>query len=199
MSGCGDCRAASGAGWTWRSRCAATRSCCSSMSPRRASTRRPGARPGTWSSGSTGSGRTVLLTTHFMDEAQVLADRLAVMVDGRIVPRGRRRGRRSRARPPTRIRVATARRGAAMPGCAGDGRRRHARWRGRAAHRRADRARARADGLGHRRRLRVRGPVGHPADARGRLPGARRAGRPRRRRKRRPSAVGRRQSPRRRR
>ena len=36
----------------------------------------------------TGSGRTVLLTTHFMDEAQVLADRFAVMVDGRIVAEG---------------------------------------------------------------------------------------------------------------
>lgn len=36
----------------------------------------------------TGSGRTVLLTTHFMDEAQVLADRLAVIVDGRIVAEG---------------------------------------------------------------------------------------------------------------
>ncbi len=36
----------------------------------------------------TGSGRTVLLTTHFMDEAQVLADRLAVLVGGRIVAIG---------------------------------------------------------------------------------------------------------------
>ncbi len=35
-----------------------------------------------------GTGRTVLLTTHFMDEAQVLADRLAVIVDGRIVVEG---------------------------------------------------------------------------------------------------------------
>ncbi len=35
-----------------------------------------------------GSGRTVLLTTHFMDEAQVLADRLAVIVDGRLVAQG---------------------------------------------------------------------------------------------------------------
>ncbi len=33
-------------------------------------------------------GTTVLLTTHFMDEAQVLADRLAVIVDGRIVAEG---------------------------------------------------------------------------------------------------------------
>ena len=36
----------------------------------------------------TSLGRTVLLTTHFMDEAQYLADRLAVMVAGRIVAEG---------------------------------------------------------------------------------------------------------------
>jgi len=33
-------------------------------------------------------GKTVLLTTHFMDEAQYLADRLAVIADGRIVAEG---------------------------------------------------------------------------------------------------------------
>jgi ABC-2 type transport system ATP-binding protein len=33
-------------------------------------------------------GKTVLLTTHFMDEAQALADRIAVLVDGRIVAEG---------------------------------------------------------------------------------------------------------------
>jgi ABC-2 type transport system ATP-binding protein len=35
-----------------------------------------------------GSGRTVLLTTHFMDEAHALADRIAVLVDGAIVAQG---------------------------------------------------------------------------------------------------------------
>jgi ABC-2 type transport system ATP-binding protein len=34
-------------------------------------------------------GKTVLLTTHYMEEAQVLADRVAVIVDGRIVAEGR--------------------------------------------------------------------------------------------------------------
>jgi ABC-2 type transport system ATP-binding protein len=33
-------------------------------------------------------GKTVFLTTHFMDEAQALADRVAVMVEGRIVALG---------------------------------------------------------------------------------------------------------------
>jgi ABC-2 type transport system ATP-binding protein len=33
-------------------------------------------------------GKTIFLTTHFMDEAQALADRVAVMVDGRIVAIG---------------------------------------------------------------------------------------------------------------
>jgi len=35
-----------------------------------------------------GLGKTVFLTTHFMDEAQELADRVAVIVDGRIVAEG---------------------------------------------------------------------------------------------------------------
>src|SRR4029079_11710936 len=38
--------------------------------------------------GLVGSGRTVLLTTHLMDEARALADRLAVIVDSVIVAQG---------------------------------------------------------------------------------------------------------------
>ena len=33
-------------------------------------------------------GKTVLLTTHYMDEAQALADRVAVIADGRIIAAG---------------------------------------------------------------------------------------------------------------
>jgi ABC-2 type transport system ATP-binding protein len=50
----------------------------------------PGARRQAWEvvKNLTGLGKTVLLTTHFMDEAQYLADRLAVMVAGRIIAEG---------------------------------------------------------------------------------------------------------------
>jgi ABC-2 type transport system ATP-binding protein len=50
----------------------------------------PSARHQAWEviRGLAGLGKTILLTTHFMDEAQVLADRLAVIVDGTIVAEG---------------------------------------------------------------------------------------------------------------
>jgi ABC-2 type transport system ATP-binding protein len=35
-------------------------------------------------------GKTVLLTTHYLDEAQALADRVAIIKDGRSSPRARR-------------------------------------------------------------------------------------------------------------
>jgi ABC-2 type transport system ATP-binding protein len=50
----------------------------------------PSARRAAWDiiRGLAAEGTAVLLTTHFMDEAQVLADRLAVLVDGSIVAHG---------------------------------------------------------------------------------------------------------------
>ncbi len=50
----------------------------------------PGARRNAWGMvrGLQELGKTVLLTTHYMDEAQHLADRVAVLVDGRIVASG---------------------------------------------------------------------------------------------------------------
>ena len=50
----------------------------------------PSARRGAWElvRSLTGSGTTVVLTTHYMDEAQQLADRIAVIADGRIVATG---------------------------------------------------------------------------------------------------------------
>jgi ABC-2 type transport system ATP-binding protein len=50
----------------------------------------PSARRGAWDlvEGLCKLGKTILLTTHFMDEAQHLADRVAVIVDGQIVATG---------------------------------------------------------------------------------------------------------------
>jgi ABC-2 type transport system ATP-binding protein len=52
------------------------------------------------------SGKTVFLTTHFMDEAQHLADRVAVMVDGQIVASGPPEALGGRDELPTEIRFA---------------------------------------------------------------------------------------------
>jgi ABC-2 type transport system ATP-binding protein len=68
----------------------------------------PGARREAWAvvRGLAGLGKTVVLTTHYMDEAQVLADRVAVIAAGRIVAEGppatlgRRDGVRIRNRVP---------------------------------------------------------------------------------------------------
>ena len=56
-------------------------------------------------------GKTVFLTTHFMDEAQFLANRVAVMRDGRIVATGRPEELGGRELRPTEIRFVLP------PGC----------------------------------------------------------------------------------
>jgi ABC-2 type transport system ATP-binding protein len=53
----------------------------------------------------TGEGRTVLLTTHFMDEAAYLADRLAIIAAGKIVAEGTPAAIAARASGATTIRV----------------------------------------------------------------------------------------------
>ena len=51
----------------------------------------PSARRGAWNmiEGLKQLGKTVFLTTHYMDEAQHLADRVAILAEGRVVARGR--------------------------------------------------------------------------------------------------------------
>jgi ABC-2 type transport system ATP-binding protein len=71
----------------------------------------PGARRDAWQivRGPRGCGTTILLTTHYMDEAQVLADRVAVMSGGRIVAEGTPSDLGGRASAQARIRFALPR------------------------------------------------------------------------------------------
>ncbi len=65
----------------------------------------PSARRSSWSAirGLTELGKTVLLTTHFMDEADALADRIAVVAAGRLVANGTPGDLGGRARAVARI------------------------------------------------------------------------------------------------
>ena len=85
----------------------------------------PHARRAAWSTirSLCSTGKTVFLTTHFMDEAQYLADRVAVMVDGEIVASGPPEALGGRDQLPTEIRFVlpggvTAGELPAMAGCA---------------------------------------------------------------------------------
>ena len=61
-------------------------------------------------------GKTVLLTTHYLDEAQALADRVAIIKDGRDPRRGRAGGaRRRRARATASAGARTASGSSARP------------------------------------------------------------------------------------
>ena len=71
----------------------------------------PQARRNLWEllSGLTGSGRTVVLTTHSMDEAEALCDRVAIMDQGRILQLDRPAALVAALDAPVRIEVSAAR------------------------------------------------------------------------------------------
>ncbi len=94
-------------------------------------------------------GKTVLLTTHYLDEAQALADRVAIIKDGRIVVEGAPRE------------LGTSAAGPALSGRVPQRRRRLRRARNRGS----DHAPAPAHRRGARARRAARGPDGVPAHA----------------------------------
>ena len=76
-----------GSTWPWASSTGPR--CCSSTSPPPASTPSRGPACGTRSAGLAGDeGLTVLLTTHYLEEADRLADRVAIVDRGRVVAEG---------------------------------------------------------------------------------------------------------------
>jgi ABC-2 type transport system ATP-binding protein len=77
-------------GSTSASRSSATPTSSFSTSRRPAFDPAPAATPGSSSALCGALGKTVLLTTHYLDEAQQLADRVAVLARGEIVRMGRR-------------------------------------------------------------------------------------------------------------
>ena len=120
-------------------------------------------------------GKTVFLTTHYMDEAQALADRVAIISAGRIVATGSPEDlggdRESARRSASGSRRGT--RGAICPSRTREGPDR--RRRGLAERRGPGAAPPGADRLGARRRGRAARARGPPPEPRGRLPRAHRA------------------------
>ena len=80
-------RAAGSSGSRWAARCCTGRPCCSSTSPRPGSIRRRGATSGSAIHDLAHGGTTVLVTTHYMDEAE-RCDRLAMMSLGHLIALG---------------------------------------------------------------------------------------------------------------
>ena len=139
----------------------ATPSCSSSTSRRPASTRR--ARRAAWETirSLRSLGKTILLTTHYLDEAEQLADRVAVLATAAIVARGL--ARRADRRSARDARSATARTART--------------W---SSDRRADAGLHELTAAALARGPRARRTRGAPAHARGGLPRADRATRTRR-------------------
>ena len=98
-------------------------------------------------------GKTVLLTTHYLDEAQALADRVAIIKDGRILAEG----------PPASLGAGSSRSLISY---------RHGRRAAHARDRRPDDAAARADRGGAGARRAPRGPERHAPEPRRGLPRA---------------------------
>ena len=80
--------AARSSAWPWPWRCSTTRRCCSSTSLRPDSTRRPASKSTTSCRSFAGEQRTILLTTHYIEEAEKLCDRVAIIDEGRIIAIG---------------------------------------------------------------------------------------------------------------
>ncbi len=75
-------------GWRWPVHWWAIRSCCVSTSRPPGSIHNRDGRSGRSSASFRQGGRTVLLTTHYMDEAERLCDRVAIVDDGRVIALG---------------------------------------------------------------------------------------------------------------
>ena len=86
--GSASCRAGRSSGCRWPARWPADPTCCFSTSRRPASIRSRGASCGTCSSASGPNGGTILLTTHYMDEAHALCDRVGIMDHGKLIALG---------------------------------------------------------------------------------------------------------------
>ena len=83
--------AGSAAGWRWRSASCTGRGCSSSTSRPPASTRRTAPTSGISCAELRDSGTTICLTTHYLDEADQLCDRVAIIDHGRVIARGHSR------------------------------------------------------------------------------------------------------------
>ena len=82
------CRAARSVASTWPSASSVAPSCCSSTSPPPDSIPRPAAPSWDMIRGLSAGGTTIILTSHYLDEVEQLADRVGVMVRGRLVTEG---------------------------------------------------------------------------------------------------------------